>query len=61
MTLIFASQVLSGLGLKYEEFVDLCILMGCDYMGTIKGIYVYMIVCMYVCMLICMYVCMYVC
>ena len=25
-------------GLKYEEFVDFCILCGCDYCDTIKGI-----------------------
>ena len=34
---IDVSKVLSGMNLKYEEFVDLCIMMGCDYMGTIKG------------------------
>ena len=32
------SQVLAGLDLSMSEFVDLCILMGCDYCGTIKGI-----------------------
>lgn len=31
-------QVLTGLGLTYEQFVDLCILCGCDYCSTIKGI-----------------------
>jgi flap endonuclease-1 len=30
--------VLSGLELTYDQFVDLCIMMGCDYCGTIKGI-----------------------
>jgi 5'-3' exonuclease len=25
------AKVLSGLGLTHEEFVDLCILCGCDY------------------------------
>lgn len=30
--------VLRGLQLTYEQFVDLCILCGCDYTGTIKGI-----------------------
>eukprot|EP01040_Poterioochromonas_malhamensis_P001312 gene1312-1389_t len=30
--------VLKGLGLTYEQFVDLCILCGCDYCSTIKGI-----------------------
>ena len=41
---IDVSKVLSGMNLKYEEFVDLCIMMGCDYMGTIKGVaYMYLI------------------
>ncbi|XP_038077643.1 flap endonuclease 1-like [Patiria miniata] len=31
-------RVLNGLGLSQDEFVDLCILMGCDYCGSIKGI-----------------------
>ena len=31
-------QVLEGLGLTPDQFVDLCILCGCDYCGTIKGI-----------------------
>lgn len=31
-------KVLEGLNLTQEEFVDLCILMGCDYCDTIKGI-----------------------
>lgn len=30
--------VLSGMELTYEQFVDLCIMCGCDYCGTIKGI-----------------------
>jgi 5'-3' exonuclease len=30
--------VLKGLGLTYEQFVDLCILCGCDYCTTIRGI-----------------------
>ena len=30
-------QVLEGLGLTPDQFVDLCILCGCDYCGTIKG------------------------
>jgi flap endonuclease-1 len=29
---------ISGLGLTYEQFVDLCIMCGCDYCSTIKGI-----------------------
>jgi flap endonuclease-1 len=30
--------MLRGLELTYEQFVDLCILCGCDYCSTIKGI-----------------------
>lgn len=30
--------VLKGLDVSYEQFVDLCILCGCDYSTTIKGI-----------------------
>lgn len=29
---------LTGLGLTYPQFVDLCILCGCDYCGTVKGV-----------------------
>jgi len=32
------SKVLHGLGINFEEFTDLCILLGCDYCDTIKGI-----------------------
>ncbi|XP_049880384.1 flap endonuclease 1-like [Pectinophora gossypiella] len=31
-------QVLDGLGLLQDEFIDLCILLGCDYCGSIRGI-----------------------
>lgn len=31
-------KMLAGLGLTYDEFVDLCILCGCDYCSSIKGI-----------------------
>lgn len=31
-------QVLSGLGLNHTEFIDLCILLGCDYCDSIRGI-----------------------
>ncbi|CAG9570900.1 unnamed protein product [Danaus chrysippus] len=31
-------QVLRGLELEQTEFIDLCILLGCDYCGSIKGI-----------------------
>lgn len=30
--------VLAGMELTYDQFVDLCIMCGCDYCGTIKGI-----------------------
>ena len=32
------SKALIGLGLNHDQFVDLCILLGCDYCDTIKGI-----------------------
>lgn len=32
------NQVLKESGITREEFVDFCILCGCDYCGTIKGI-----------------------
>jgi len=35
---IVVSRVLSGLDLTYDEFVDFCILCGCDYTESIKGI-----------------------
>jgi flap endonuclease-1 len=35
---IHHEQILEGLGIDAEQFVDLCILCGCDYCGTIKGI-----------------------
>ncbi|CAK1590936.1 unnamed protein product [Parnassius mnemosyne] len=31
-------QVLNGLELNQNEFIDLCILLGCDYCGSIRGI-----------------------
>jgi flap endonuclease-1 len=31
-------KALSGLGLTHAEFVDLCILLGCDYCDTIRGV-----------------------
>ncbi|CAH2986804.1 unnamed protein product [Chilo suppressalis] len=31
-------NVLNGLGLQQQEFIDLCILMGCDYCGSIRGV-----------------------
>ena len=35
---IDTEAVLKGLDLTYDQFVDLCILCGCDYCNTIKGI-----------------------
>ena len=35
---ISVSKVLSGLDITYDQFVDLCILCGCDYCQSIKGI-----------------------
>ena len=31
-------KAIEGLGLTHEQFVDLCILLGCDYTDTIKGV-----------------------
>jgi flap endonuclease-1 len=31
-------KLVAVLGLEFEQFVDLCILMGCDYVPNIKGI-----------------------
>lgn len=32
------SKVLEGLELNHEEFIDLCILLGCDYCDSIRGV-----------------------
>ena len=32
------AQVLEGFGMTHEQFVDLCILCGCDYTTNIPGI-----------------------
>ena len=32
------NSVLEGFELSQEQFVDLCILLGCDYVDKIKGI-----------------------
>lgn len=32
------AKVLKGLNMTHEQFVDLCILLGCDYCDNIKGI-----------------------
>lgn len=34
----YLGKVLEELGLSQEEFIDLCILLGCDYCESIKGI-----------------------
>lgn len=34
---LMSFQVLEGLGLNMDQFVDLCILCGCDYCDTIRG------------------------
>lgn len=38
MVQIVHSKVLEGLGLTQAQFVDFCILCGCDYTATIRGI-----------------------
>ena len=38
ITEITHAPVLSGLGLSSAQFVDFCILCGCDYTGTIRGV-----------------------
>ncbi|KAH7091085.1 flap endonuclease 1 [Paraphoma chrysanthemicola] len=35
---IHLDKVLEGLGMEREQFIDLCILLGCDYLDPIKGI-----------------------
>ncbi|KAF2102121.1 flap endonuclease 1 [Rhizodiscina lignyota] len=35
---IFLDKVLEGLEMELEQFIDLCILLGCDYVDPIKGI-----------------------
>lgn len=38
ITQIRLDKVLEGFGFEMEEFIDLCILLGCDYMKKISGI-----------------------
>ena len=40
---IHLDKVLETLCLSHSEFVDLCILMGCDYTDSIKGKYYYLL------------------
>lgn len=35
---VHLTPVLEGLGITMEQFIDLCILLGCDYCDSIKGI-----------------------
>ncbi|KAH0944684.1 hypothetical protein HN011_000849 [Eciton burchellii] len=35
---IHFDKVLAGLELNHDEFIDLCIMLGCDYTGSIKGV-----------------------
>ncbi|KNG50645.1 flap endonuclease 1 [Stemphylium lycopersici] len=35
---IHLDRVLEGLGMERKQFIDLCILLGCDYLDPIKGI-----------------------
>ncbi|XP_014478784.1 PREDICTED: flap endonuclease 1 [Dinoponera quadriceps] len=35
---IHFDKVLEDLELNHDEFIDLCIMLGCDYTGTIKGV-----------------------
>ncbi|KAI9702634.1 MAG: Elongation of fatty acids protein 2 [Bogoriella megaspora] len=34
---IHVDKALEGLGLTYEQFIDLCILLGCDYVDPLKN------------------------
>ncbi len=34
-------KVLAGLQLTMDQFIDLCILLGCDYCDSIKGTYLF--------------------
>lgn len=38
VTVINLKRTLEGLKLSYEQFTDLCVLLGCDYCETIKNI-----------------------
>lgn len=38
ITQIDLAQVLEGFGMNMDEFIDLCIMCGCDYTNTIGGI-----------------------
>ena len=38
---IHLDRLLSEVGISQEEFIDLCILLGCDYCDSIKGPYIH--------------------
>lgn len=38
VTQVDLSQVLKGFGMSMDEFIDLCIMCGCDYTVTIGGV-----------------------
>ncbi|EIM81467.1 PIN domain-like protein [Stereum hirsutum FP-91666 SS1] len=38
ITEVTLSKALEGLGMKMPQFIDLCILLGCDYLEPIKGV-----------------------
>jgi len=35
---IFLDKVLEGLGFTMDQFIDMCILLGCDYLDPVKGV-----------------------
>lgn len=37
-TISMVSEILQSLNITYEEFVDLCILLGCDYNKKLRGV-----------------------
>ena len=38
VTEVTFDRMLEGLDLPYDQFVDLCILCGCDYSDTVDGV-----------------------
>jgi len=39
-------QILEGLNLTMDQFIDVCILSGCDYCESIRGIFQPIFICM---------------
>jgi flap endonuclease-1 len=35
---VYLDKVLEGMGFTMDQFIDLCILMGCDFLPTLKGV-----------------------